>query len=231
MNFAHFTYTGENIELFCARYRAALDKCANTKIIIPEKIQVVQFIAILDSHYEHWAANKREQMRRHPALVPRLDVLINEIVDECCRSFEVCNSASPRSQILTISSNARNSRSPRPERWSSLSVDNHAQINKKGRGIDTSSIGGRRETCNYCGYKHLKDRCWYKNPHLRHADWQPNRDVLCMIEEKGLPIMSNHAMQPSREAAKDKSYDEDPLNVFSRNYGLTPHDSVLALYI
>lgn len=134
-----------------------------------DKIQVNHFIVVLDPHYTHRAANKREQMWRHPALVPRLDVLINEIVDECRRSSEACDSASPRSQILIVS-NPMNSRSPHLECWSSLSVDSHAQINKKGSGTRSSSVGGHREVCNYCGYKHLEDRCWYKNPHLCRAD-------------------------------------------------------------
>lgn len=37
-------------------------------------------------------------------------------------------------------------------------------------------------------------------------------------------------MQPSREDSKEKSHKEDPLDVFSGNYGLTPYDFILALY-
>lgn len=102
--FAHCKFEGGSIEqLICATYRVALNKCAAVDIVIPNKIQVIQFIAILDDHFEDWSANKREQMHQHPLVVPNLDSLMNKIIDKCKRSIEKIDSASLRSSFHSTS--------------------------------------------------------------------------------------------------------------------------------
>lgn len=66
MNFTHCAYQDEGIKMFCTKYRAA------TGIVIPNKIQVLQFIAILDPHFEHWGANIRAEMRKDPLIILKL---------------------------------------------------------------------------------------------------------------------------------------------------------------
>lgn len=85
-SFALLKFDGGPIDAFCAKYRSSLDKCHTADIIIPDKIKILHFIDILDPHYDHWGANKREQMRRNPTVLPSLDTLMNEIFDECRRS-------------------------------------------------------------------------------------------------------------------------------------------------
>lgn len=83
--FIRCRFQGEEIADFCLQYRAALDSCAVAGIAIQPTIQVLHFVTILDSHFEHWCANKREQMRRDPAHLPTLDALMNEVMDEALR--------------------------------------------------------------------------------------------------------------------------------------------------
>lgn len=186
---AHYSYNVGDIKQFCTCYHASLDRCANAKILIFDKIQVIQFIVVLNAHYTHWATNKGEQMRRNPTLVLHLDTLVNEIIDECRRSTKTSDNISTRPQIHAIVDplppTHGTSRSPRTNCWSPLPLESHT---------DNSSSRSHREFNNYCGYKHPKHWCSYKNLHLHPIDWQPNREVMHRIEEKGLPIASNHTM-------------------------------------
>lgn len=75
---------GYSMETFCGTYQAILDRCASVDIIIQPKIQVIKFVGILDSHFEHWCASKREGMRQS-AILPTLESLMYEICDESKR--------------------------------------------------------------------------------------------------------------------------------------------------
>lgn len=74
-NFVRCKYQGGEITDFCVQYRAALDSCHVVGIVIQRSVQVLHFVTILDSHFEHWCANKCEQMRRDPDHLPTLDAL------------------------------------------------------------------------------------------------------------------------------------------------------------
>ncbi|CAM6128438.1 unnamed protein product [Calypogeia fissa] len=74
-------YTGEEIEAFCTQYKKAIDRCLQSGIQIDPLIQLLQFIAIFEHHFEHWAVNKYDQMRQDDAVFT-LDKLIREIKDE-----------------------------------------------------------------------------------------------------------------------------------------------------
>lgn len=69
---------------FCGMYQAILDRCASIDIVIQPKIQVIKFVGILDSHFEHWSANKHDGMRRSVEL-PTLESLMYKICDESKR--------------------------------------------------------------------------------------------------------------------------------------------------
>lgn len=84
-HFARFQYQGEEIAEFCLKYHVALDRCHTAGIGIEDTISVLHFITILDTHFDHWTANKRDQMRRDPLHLPTLDTLINEITNEARR--------------------------------------------------------------------------------------------------------------------------------------------------
>lgn len=51
--------------------------------------------------------------------------------------------------------------------------------------------------------------------------------MLRRIKEKGLKIAFNLSMQQTKD---EKILEEEELNIFSRNYGLTSHSIVLSLY-
>lgn len=54
LEFDHCTYNdGNSMEKFCGTYQPILDRCASVDIIIQPKIQVIKFVGILDSHFEH----------------------------------------------------------------------------------------------------------------------------------------------------------------------------------
>lgn len=78
--------------------------------------------------------------------------------------------------------------------------------------------------------RHLEDHCWYKNPELWRNNWQPNLDVLRRIKEKGFKTASHLSVQQSQCEEKDTLLEEEELDIFSENYGLTSHTAVLSLY-
>lgn len=98
MSFIRCRFQGEDIADFCIQYRVALDSCAVAGIAIQPTIQVLHFVTILDTHYEHWCANKREQMRRDPDHLPTLDALIHEVTHEALRKRDHASL-----QITTVS--------------------------------------------------------------------------------------------------------------------------------
>lgn len=105
-----------------------------------------------------------------------------------------------------------------------------SSILQRGRSKGNSSPTARRDQCCYCNYRHPADHYWYKNPHLRRNNWQPNRDVLRRIAERGLKTASNLSMQPPPREEKGKFLNEEETDIFSSNYGLTSHAAALALY-
>lgn len=106
VNFLCCKYQGNDIADFGIEYRAALDCCMVAGIAIQPTIPVVHFVTILDTHFEHWCANKREQLRWDPDNLPTLDTLINEVTDEalCKRDHPTLqlNAPSPKRQRTTF---------------------------------------------------------------------------------------------------------------------------------
>ena len=80
--FVKCTYQDESIENFCKRYCDIIDKFHTDCFDISPLIQALHFLRILQPHFPQWAANKREQMRREPKVLPQLHTLIQEITDE-----------------------------------------------------------------------------------------------------------------------------------------------------
>lgn len=160
-SFALSKFDNGSIEAFCAKYHASLDKWHAASTVTPEKIQVLQFIAILDAHYKHWGANKCEQMCRAPLVVPSLNTLMNETVDEWRRPSdkeEIIPHPSSFSTGLSSSFCTPNNSSRSPEY-----ADHHLHYSfgAKKPGVDNFNCA---PTCNY---KHIQDKWWYKHPHLR----------------------------------------------------------------
>ncbi|CAM6081590.1 unnamed protein product [Calypogeia fissa] len=67
-HFVRMKYQCEDMQTFGNKYRDAINRCVSAGIQIDPDIQTLQFISILEGHYEHWAVNKYEQMRQDPIL-------------------------------------------------------------------------------------------------------------------------------------------------------------------
>lgn len=82
VQFVTYQYNGEDMEAFGEQYRDTIDRCISAGMTIDPVIQVMQFLHILNPHFDHWATNMREHMRRNPLDLPTLDLLILEAKDE-----------------------------------------------------------------------------------------------------------------------------------------------------
>jgi hypothetical protein len=80
--FATCTYNNEPVDTFCARYSNLVDRCMTSGVAPSTTIQALHFIHIMHPHFDHWAANKWDQMRRDPTTRLKLAALIQEITDE-----------------------------------------------------------------------------------------------------------------------------------------------------
>ncbi|CAM6095311.1 unnamed protein product [Calypogeia fissa] len=81
-------YQGEDMESFGTKYQDALERCSSAGIQIDLEIQTLNFLGILENHYEHWTDNKYEQMRQNPNQQIPLDRLILEAKEEWKRKQE-----------------------------------------------------------------------------------------------------------------------------------------------
>lgn len=79
------------METFGVRYRDAIARCTAAGIVVDPVVSLTTFIHILEPHYEHWAVNKREHMRRDPNNPPTLELIINEAKDEWRRRQELAS--------------------------------------------------------------------------------------------------------------------------------------------
>lgn len=52
------------MEAFGVQCRDANDRCISAGLTVDPEVQVMQFIHLLDPHFDHWTASKREQMPR-----------------------------------------------------------------------------------------------------------------------------------------------------------------------
>lgn len=84
-NFVCYRYEGEEITDFYIQYSAPLNYYVVVGIAIQPTIQVLHFVTILDSHFEHQSTNEREQMCRDHEHLPTLDTLVNEITNKALR--------------------------------------------------------------------------------------------------------------------------------------------------
>lgn len=87
VDFVECTYKGEEIDSFCIHYREAVNRCVVVSIKIEELIQVMQFLHVVDSHFDQWTTIKRAKMCRGTEL-PSLHSLLHEIKDEYRRKKE-----------------------------------------------------------------------------------------------------------------------------------------------
>lgn len=176
-NFARCKYQGEDIETFCATFRAAVDKCTAAGIVTQDNIQVLHFVTTLDSYFEHWTANKREQMRRDPKNLPSLSSLINEVVDESRRTRE-------RAALQVVTTRVPVTTPTRSKRFN---VD-------------------RAEVCVTCRLpNHSADRCFYTHPHLRPPTWRPNQVTMQHVQAQLGNL--NHVQVPTPAAVVDIEHD------------------------
>lgn len=81
VDFVECTYKGEEIGAFCIWYREVVNRCIAAFIKIEEMIQVMQFLHVVDSHFDQWTTIKRAEMRQGIDL-PSLDSLLHEIKDK-----------------------------------------------------------------------------------------------------------------------------------------------------
>lgn len=150
------------MELFCIRYQDAITRCLTAGIQIDSVVQAMQFITILDPHFDHWTANKRDQMRRHPTVAPSLDSLISEAKDEWRRKQE--------RETVNIQLNVA-----------------HTAVSSN-HNTPSTHTSVRKEICSYCRLpRHREDMCYYKHVHLRRPGWQPNTITLQKIQERLKP--------------------------------------------
>jgi len=162
---------------FTDKFRAALNKLKDLKLILPEQGIVYQFILAIEDTYPDEARDIRRDLRQSKGVT--LDLLIHELNDEARRNdpvkaaaFAAKNNTDKTGDIQRGGGHGRGRGGHgRGGRGGNRGGSSHGADSKTTTPPAAAQSGGRPGVtmCLHCSREHYGagDRCWVKFPHLK----------------------------------------------------------------